>query len=79
MLTLALLRLLEVIGEAARHVPSEFRTQASAIPWRDITGMRDHLIHAYSDVDLDIVWRTVTERLPQLISALEKLVPPETG
>ncbi len=41
--------------------------------------MRDHLIHAYSDVDLDIVWRTVTERLTQLISAPEKLVPPETG
>ncbi len=75
----ALLRLLEVIGEAARHVPSGFRTQASAIPWRDITGMRDRLIHAYPDVDLDIVWRTVTERLPHLVAELEKLVPPETG
>ncbi len=78
-LTLALLRLLEVIGEAARHVPSEFRTQAPPIPWRDITGMRDRLIHAYPDVDLVIVWTTVTERLPQLVAELEKLVPPETG
>ncbi len=44
-----------------------------------MTGMRGRLIHAYPDVDLDIVWRTVTERLPQLVAELEKLVPPETG
>lgn len=78
-LALALLRLLEVIGEAARHVPSEFRARAPAIPWRDITDMRDRLIHAYTAVDMDIVWTTVTERLPQLVAELEKLVPPETG
>jgi uncharacterized protein with HEPN domain len=41
--------------------------------------MRDRLIHAYPDVNLDIVWKSVTEDLPRLISALEKLVPPETG
>ncbi len=76
-LALALLRLLEVIGEAARHVPPEFREQHPVIPWRDITGMRDRLIHAYTTVDMDIVWTVATERLPPLIAELEKLVPPE--
>lgn len=77
-LSLALLRLLEIIGEAARQVPTDFRAQASAIPWRDITGTRDRLIHAYAEVDMDIVWTIVSESLPQLISELENLVPPET-
>ena len=77
MLALALVRLLETIGEAARHVPSEFRTETPTIPWRDITGTRDRLIHAYTEVDMDIVWTIVKERLPPLISELEKLVPTE--
>lgn len=55
LLVLALQRLLEVIGEAAKHVPEEIRSQAPAIPWRQVTGMRDVLIHAYTDVDLDTV------------------------
>ena len=79
MLALALLRLLEVIGEAATHIPDEFRNEHPAIPWRDITGMRNRLIHAYTAVDMDIVWTVLTERLPQLTSELEKLVPPESG
>ena len=74
MLALALVRLLEVLGEAARHVPPEIREQHPAIPWRDITGMRDRLIHAYPDVDLDVVWTVVTERLPELISELATLL-----
>ena len=79
MLTLALLRLLETIGEAAKHVPDEFRSQAPGIPWRDITGTRDRLIHAYTDVDMDIVWMIVTERLPHLIAELEGLLSPQGG
>ncbi len=77
MLALALTRLLEIIGEAAKHVPSNFRDKAPAIPWRDITGTRDRLTHAYMDVDMDIVWTIISESLPRLISELEKLVPPE--
>ncbi len=79
LLALALARLLEVIGEAAKFVSAEKRAQSTDIPWREITGTRDRLIHAYPDVNLDIVWQTVTEDLPRLISTLEKLVPPETG
>ena len=79
LLALALARLLEVIGEAAKSVSAEKRAQSTDIPWREITGTRDRLIHSYPDVNLDIVWQTVTEDLPRLISALEKLVPPETG
>lgn len=79
MRALALLRLLEIIGEAARQVPSEFRAQAPAIPWRDITGTRDRLIHAYAAVDMDIVWTIVTDRLPQLIHELEQLIAEDTG
>ena len=76
-LALALSRLLEIIGEAARHIPPEFRATAPTVPWRDIVGTRDRLIHAYTAVDLDIVWTIVTERLPQLIAGLEKLLPHE--
>ena len=74
LLVLALQRLLEVIGEAAKHVPDNIRSQAPAIPWRQVTGMRDVLIHAYSDVDLDTVWDTVVNHLPPLVSELERLL-----
>ena len=74
MLVLALQRLLEVIGEAAKHVPEHIRSQAPAIPWRQVTGMRDVLIHAYSDVDLDTVWDTVVNHLPPLVAEFERLL-----
>jgi uncharacterized protein with HEPN domain len=67
--------LLEIIGEAARSVSTEKRAQLSDIPWREITGTRDRLIHAYPDVNLDIVWKTVTKDLPTLVAALEKAIP----
>jgi len=57
----ALIRALEVIGEAARHVPSEFRQAHPEIPWRGMTGMRDKVIHDYFGVDPTVVWRTVKE------------------
>ena len=74
MLSLALLRLLEVIGEAAKHVPENVRAQAPNIPWRQVTGMRDNLIHANRNVDLEIVWDTVNEHLSKLIDELEPLL-----
>jgi uncharacterized protein with HEPN domain len=64
MLVLSLIRELEIIGEAASKVSRETRSQNNVVPWRDITGMRNRLIHAYFDVDLDTVWRTVTKDLP---------------
>ena len=64
MLVLSLVRELEIIGEAASKVSADTRSQNTLIPWEDITGMRNRLIHAYFDVDLDIVWNTVTKDLP---------------
>jgi len=73
-LNLSLVRLLEIIGEAAKGVSAEFRQCHPDLPWKSITGMRDRLIHAYFDVNLDVVWETVTEDLSGLIARLEKIV-----
>jgi len=70
----ALLRALEIIGEAARYIPAEVRRQAPEIPWSDIVGMRNLLIHHYHGVDWEIVWETTLESIPELIKALEALL-----
>jgi uncharacterized protein with HEPN domain len=62
----AVIRNLEVVGEAVRHLPPELRRQQSRIPWRSITALRNVLIHEYFGVDLEIVWRVVERRLPAL-------------
>jgi len=74
-LNLSLVRLLEIIGEAVRGISQEFRDSHPDLPWKIMIGMRDRLIHAYFDVNLDVVWQTVTEDLPPLIAQLEKIVP----
>jgi len=70
-LNLSLVRLLEIIGEAARSVPPEFRDAHPELPWKKMVGIRDRLIHGYYDVNLDVVWETVTEDLRALIGQLE--------
>ena len=77
-LSLALLRLLEVMGEAASRVPSEDRASHPAVPWREIVGLRNRLIHGYNSVDLNIIWHVVTTDLPPLIKALEALLSEDT-
>jgi uncharacterized protein with HEPN domain len=74
MLVLSLVRELEIIGEAASKVSADTRSQNTSIPWEDITGMRNRLIHAYFDVDLDTVWNTVTKDFPLLKAELEKIL-----
>ncbi len=74
MLAFALVRLLEIVGEAARGVSSEFRSNHPDIPWRSVIATRDHLAHGYFDVNLDIVWSTITTDLPPLVAELERLV-----
>lgn len=74
MLVLSLLKLIEIIGEAAANISSESRTQHPQIPWTLIIGMRNRLVHGYFDVDLDRVWDTVTHDLPELIVMLENAV-----
>lgn len=73
-LNLSLVRLLEIIGEAARGISEEFRQTHSDLPWNKMIGMRDRLIHGYFDVNLDVVWETVTKDIPLLIDQLEKIV-----
>ena len=72
--SLAIVRLLEIIGEAAKSISEETREQHPAIPWRAIAGTRDRLIHAYFSVDLDIVWSIVRNDLPLLAQNLKKIL-----
>ena len=71
LLQLGLVRLVEIIGEAASRVSSSSREQYPEIPWPQIAGMRNRLIHGYDFVDYDILWKTVTEDLPTLVVAIE--------
>jgi len=74
MRALALVRLLEIIGEAARVVSDEFRGANPDIPWAQIVGLRNRLIHGYADVDWDVLWGIVSDDLPVLVNALEILL-----
>jgi uncharacterized protein with HEPN domain len=78
-LALALVRLIEIIGEAAAKVSIEVQFKNAEIPWKDIVGTRNRLIHGYEDVDLDIVWQIVTEDLPVLSGNLRTALKRETG
>ncbi|MEP6778807.1 MAG: HepT-like ribonuclease domain-containing protein, partial [Gemmatimonadaceae bacterium] len=62
---------LQIIGEACRHLSSEFRERHAEIPWRLIIGMRHHLVHGYFDIDPDVVWAAITERIPELKGDVE--------
>ena len=73
-LNLALVRLLEIVGEAARGISAEFRQAHPDLPWKPMIGIRDRLIHGYFDVNLDVVWETVTKDLPPLIVQLKNIV-----
>lgn len=72
----AVLRCVEIVGEAASRIPIAIRRRHSKIPWAQIVAMRNRLIHGYDIVDYDIVWSTVAEDLPPLIAELEKLLSP---
>ena len=74
-LRLALTHLIQVIGEAARQVSREFSDTCPEIPWADIIGMRNRVVHDYLGIDEDIVWEVATKDLPRLVAALEPLVP----
>jgi uncharacterized protein with HEPN domain len=73
-LSLSLVRLLEIVGEAAKNVSEETRKRMPSIPWREIAGTRDRLIHGYFDVDLNIVWKIIKSDLPQLVSQLQLML-----
>ncbi len=73
----AAIRALEIVGEAAKQVPDSVREQHPDIAWRDISRMRDKLIHHYFGVNLKLVWKTLQDDLPVLIPKLEKLIEAE--
>ena len=74
-LVFALVKAVEIIGEAAYQVSPATRDQAPELPWDDMIGMRHRLAHAYFDIDLDILWRTTQEDLPPLIAELGRVTP----
>lgn len=75
-LNLSLVRLLEIIGEAANRVPAGIQSQYPEIPWPEIISLRNRLIHGYDSVDLDVVWQIIQKDLPPLIAALARREEP---
>ena len=73
----AVIKTIEIIGEAAGRISNETKTTHTEIPWVEIIGMRHRLVHGYFEVDLRRVWDTVQDDLPSLIALIEPLVPPE--
>jgi uncharacterized protein with HEPN domain len=70
---LALLHLIQVLGEAASRVSAEFRDAHPELPWAQMAGMRNRIVHGYDHVDPDIVWRVATEDLEPVLAALERI------
>jgi uncharacterized protein with HEPN domain len=75
LLRLALTKLIEIVGEAAKQVTEVTRQGHPSVPWSAAARMRDRLIHHYFDIDLDVLWATVTEDLPRLLSELPPAPP----
>ena len=69
----AVIRKLEIIGEAAKHIPDEFRRKYPQIPWKEMAGMRDRLIHFYFGVDYQLVWAAISKRIPELLKQLKNI------
>ena len=78
-LVLALVKDIEIVGEAATGVTKPTPRSFQEIPWERIVGMRHRLVDAYFDINLEIVWKTAQEELPELIGPLESAIPPEPG
>jgi uncharacterized protein with HEPN domain len=79
MFMLAVTRLLEMLGEAATQVSSATRIQNPQIPWPSIISLRHRLVHAYDQINLDIIWDILSNVLPPLIAALDAMLTPSTG
>ena len=74
LLALAVVRLIEILGEAARNVSEDIKVRHSQVPWRQVISTRNRLIHGYFDVDLDILWAIIENDLPKLVPQLEDIL-----
>lgn len=74
----AVIRALEIVGEAAKKIPKSVRSRYPVVPWQDMAGMRDKLIHDYFGVDLRVVWKTLQIELPPLKSILDQIIRKES-
>ncbi len=70
----AVVRALEIIGEATKGIPQGVRDSHPEVPWREMAGMRDKLIHAYSSVNTGVVWKTASDDMPRLESAIRRIL-----
>jgi uncharacterized protein with HEPN domain len=72
-LSLAIIRLFEIIGEAANSLSEEYQEGHGEIPWKKLISMRNRLIHGYFDINYDIVWNTIKQDIPQILKLLKKI------
>ena len=70
----ATVRAIEIIGEASKHVPESVRERYPDLPWKQMSGMRDKLIHAYFGVDATVIWKTVSKDIPLIKNALQRVL-----
>ncbi len=77
--TLGLVKCLEIVGEAAACLSSEFRARPPDLPWTAIIGMRNRLVHAYYEINYDLIWKTLTEDLPPFVARVSELLANEPG
>ena len=75
----SVVRMIEIVGEAAAQVTPEYQQAHPQLPWREMVAMRNWLIHAYFDIDVQRVWKTAQEDLPALITQLTAILPPESS
>ncbi|MEW6006503.1 MAG: HepT-like ribonuclease domain-containing protein [Stygiobacter sp.] len=74
MLVLSIIKEIEIIGEAASKISEETKLKFNNIPWQDIVGMCNRLIHGYFDVDIKLVWNTIKNDLPSLLKSLKEII-----
>lgn len=73
----AIMRKLEIIGEATKQIPDEISKNYPKVPWKEMAGMRDRLIHFYFGIDYQLIWETVTKRIPEVKPLIEKILENE--
>jgi uncharacterized protein with HEPN domain len=78
-LRLALLHLIQTIGEAAHRISKTYQDTHPEVAWKAITGIRHRIVHNYVDIDDEVIWKTVTDDLPPLLDQLRHLIPPESS